>query len=129
VDLHDCCEEYAENCVSCTLHESIRQDERVLIAEILTKRVAWQDQEFRNKIISLVTRGSSEEKRKIVQYSTIDIDSDSAYIWIEKEKIQPPIKTLTEVDCNIDVGSDNRVVGIEILKWPEEAGNEERSLS
>ena len=120
MDLHECCEEYAENCVSCSLHENIRQDERFLIADILSKKITWQDQELRGKVIDLVIRGSSGDKRKLIEYSTIDIDNTSAYIWVEKEEITPPITTITDVECNIDVGSNNRVIGVEILNWPKE---------
>jgi hypothetical protein len=92
----------------------------------LIKRITWQDKELRNKVIDLVTRGSSENKRKLIEYSTIDISNDSAYIWVEKEAITPPIKSITEVECNIDVGSDNRVIGVEILGWPQEFLEKER---
>ena len=119
--LHDCCEEYAENCVSCSLHESIRQDERQIIASLVDKSITWQDQSVRSRVISTVSRGSRNSTVEHISPYEISIDEDVsvAYLWIEKESIKPPLTTLTDVDCNIDIDADGKVLGVEILKWPK----------
>lgn len=118
VDLHECCEEYAENCVSCNLHQNIRRDERQLIANLLDQLIDWKNPELRNRVLSIASKGSSINKPNIVEHSTIEVEEDSAYIWIEKQSIKPPLSQISEVDCLIDVDADKKIIGVEILGWP-----------
>lgn len=120
MDLHDCCEEYAEGCVSCSLHADIRKDERQVISTLLDTMVDWKNQELRSRVLNLVSKGSSIKSSLFIEEKEVDVDreSGSAYVWIKKDQIKPPLTTLTDVECNIDVDADREVIGLEIFHWP-----------
>lgn len=124
MDLHDCCEEYAEGCVSCNLHEDIRRDERYVISTLLDKMIDWKNQELRSRVLNLVSKGSSINQKTFIENPEVDVQDGSAYIWIKKDKIKPPLTTLSDVECNIDIDADSEVIGVEIINWPEEKEDE-----
>ena len=123
MDLHECCEEYAEGCVSCSLHADIRKDERYVISALLDQMIDWKNQELRSRVLNLVSQGSSIKKSTFIEHPEVSEQNGSAYIWIKKDQIKPPLTTLCDVECNIDVDADKNVIGIEILDWPDHEGN------
>lgn len=119
MDLHDCCEEYADNCVSCNLHQSIRFDERRKIASLIAQEGPWCTHcKTYEHAISLATEGSSTDTVYTLNSDKIEIgDHGQAYFYVDPQDIVPPVTTKS-VECYIDVDANGRVIGVEILNWP-----------
>jgi uncharacterized protein YuzE len=120
VSIHECCYEYADNCVSCSLHSDIRKDERSLIAGILSSQDFWSNQEIKAQVIDLVLKGSSNPKTTYLKPYKIEYDkfANAAYILVEAKSIRPPIRTVSDLTCNVDIDADGRVAGLEVFEWP-----------
>lgn len=120
MDLHDCCEEYAEGCVSCTLHQTLREDERKRIAALIAAEGPWCSEcRSHEYAMSLAREGSKAETVYVINPEAVTEDSivRTAYINITQDEIHPPVTTIS-VDCNLDVDEQGNVVGVEILQWP-----------
>ena len=115
-----CCEEYADGCFSCSLHEAIRDDERNLIASLIAQEGPWCNCKTYKYAVSLARQGSKAETVYTLSADRIDIDPEinAAYLHINPQDVRPPITTLTDIECNIDIDADGNVVGVEILNWP-----------
>lgn len=118
--MNECCEEYADGCVSCNLHETIRQDERRHIAALIAAEGPWcsacKSYEFS---MSLARKGSRTETVYVLNPDALEVDPllGVAYIHIIREEISTPIETVS-VQCNLDIDSSGNVIGVEILEWP-----------
>lgn len=125
VEHHACCEEYAEGCISCTMHQEIRKDERRQISALIAAEGPWCGQcQSYEYAISLSRLGEDAETVYVINPDFIEEDSllRVAYIHVTQEEVFPPVKTITS-ECLIDVDSDGKVLGIEILNWPARSGS------
>ena len=127
MNIHECCEEYAEGCVSCTMHEAIRNDERKIISALIAAEGPWCSScKSHDYAISLAYEGSNANTVYKINPDAIDEDSliSVAYINITQEEINTPVKTVS-VECNLDIDDLGNVIGIEILEWPKKKDPEE----